>query len=301
MTRILVVRLGAMGDVIHTLPAAASLSLIPDAHVTWIVDPKWAVLLEANPTIDSIIPFDRHDWRSFRQIWSRLREKRFDLAVDFQGLIKSAIVARVSGAEGLYGYARPRERSAALLYSHRAKPVATHVVEQHLELALLAGAPRRATEFTLPRGDEDGTLPSGEFVLANPLAGWKAKQWPLEYYTHLAQHVNLVVNGAPSARAELEQVRGAHIHLSGIGGLIHATRRARAVVGVDSGPLHLAAALGKPGVAIFGPTDPARNGPYGGSLRVLRARDAETTYKRGGEISGSMRSVTPEQVLEALA
>ena len=83
--------------------------------------------------------------------------------------------------------------------------------------------------------------------------------------------------------------------------MIDATRRAAAVLGVDSGPLHIAAALGKPGVAIFGPTDPARNGPYGGSLRVLRRPDAVTTYRRGSEIDGSMRSVSPGEVFEALS
>ncbi len=95
-------------------------------------------------------------------------------------------------------------------------------------------------------------------------------------------------------------VRGAQIHLSGIGGLIDATRRGHAVIGVDSGPMHLAAALSKPGVAIFGPTDPASHGPYGGSLRVLRSPDAVTSYKRREEIDESMRAITPGMVLEAL-
>jgi heptosyltransferase-1 len=89
-------------------------------------------------------------------------------------------------------------------------------------------------------------------------------------------------------------------HRSGLSGLIHATRRALAVVGVDSGPLHLAAALGRPGVAIFGPTDPARNGPYGNSICVLRAPSASTTYKRGTSVEDSMRQVTPDQVFESL-
>jgi heptosyltransferase I len=95
-------------------------------------------------------------------------------------------------------------------------------------------------------------------------------------------------------------VKGARVHLSGIEGLIHATRRAVAVIGVDSGPLHLAAALNKRGVAIFGPTDPERNGPYGGAMRVLRDPAAHTTYKRGRKISAEMRAITPQQVIEAL-
>jgi heptosyltransferase-1 len=110
----------------------------------------------------------------------------------------------------------------------------------------------------------------------------------------------LVLNGPPSAEAALRGVPGAWAHVSGIPGLIHATRRATAVIGVDSGPLHLAAAMHKPGVAIFGPTDPVRNGPYCDSLQVLRAPDAPTTYKRGVEIDLSMRQVLPDLVFDAL-
>ena len=128
--------------------------------------------------------------------------------------------------------------------------------------------------FPSPKARRKAHLPDGKFVLASPLAGWGSKQWPLEFYEELARRLDLplVVNGPPEAAATLARIRGAHVHLSGIRGLIHATRRAHAVIGVDSGPMHLAAALAKPGVAIFGPTDPARNGPYGGSLRVVAQR-----------------------------
>jgi heptosyltransferase-1 len=110
----------------------------------------------------------------------------------------------------------------------------------------------------------------------------------------------LVVNGSPDSIETLQRIRGAHVHISGIAGLIDATRRAHAVIGVDSGPMHLAAALGKPGVAIFGTTDPARNGPYGGSLRVLRSADAVTTYKRNAG-DNYMREIGADAVAEALA
>jgi heptosyltransferase-1 len=109
-----------------------------------------------------------------------------------------------------------------------------------------------------------------------------------------------VVNGPPGAAARLAEVRGAVAHCSGIPGLVNATRRAAAVVGVDSGPLHLAAALGKPGVAIYGPTDPARNGPYGGTIRVLRAPGAPTTYRRQAEPGESMRAIGVEEVWAVL-
>jgi heptosyltransferase-1 len=110
----------------------------------------------------------------------------------------------------------------------------------------------------------------------------------------------LVLNGAPQAQARLRAVAGVQVHLSGIEGLIDATRRAAAVLGLDSGPLHLAAALQRPGVALFGPTDPERNGPWGGSLRTLRATGAETSYRRRDEIHASMRALSVEMVLAAL-
>jgi heptosyltransferase-1 len=110
----------------------------------------------------------------------------------------------------------------------------------------------------------------------------------------------LVVNGPPQAAGILARIEGAQVHLSGVAGLIDATRRACAVVGVDSGPMHLAAALSKPGVAIYGPTDPASHGPFGGSIRVLRSPRAVTSYKRYSEENPVMRAIEPSEVLEAL-
>jgi len=158
----------------------------------------------------------------------------------------------------------------------------------------------------LPEGAPEGDLPPGDFLLACPLAGWPSKQWPLESYERLAAlvrrqwNIPLVLNGPPSAAGVLNSVKGVTVNLGGLPGLIHLTRRAIAIIGVDSGPLHLAAALAKPGVAIFGPTDPARNGPYGTSLRVLRAPSAATSYKRRPEIDPSMRAIPPEQVFDSL-
>jgi heptosyltransferase-1 len=297
-----------MGDVIHTLPAVASLkSGFPGAHITWIIDPKWAPLVSGNPSVDEVIEFNRREWESVGAAWRTLRSRRFDLAVDFQGLLKSALITTVSRAAAVYGFdaTHARERFAAALYSHRVRPRSAHIVDQNLELAQSAGAGTIVHDFTLPPGEPEGELP-GEFVLCCPLAGWRSKQWPFEHYSELArllasEGVALVVNGAPAARPELERISGVWVNTSGLPGLIHSTRKAAAVVGVDSGPLHIAAALGKSGVGIFGPTDPARNGPYGRTLQVLRAPAAETSYARGAEIAASMKAIGPEVVFAALA
>ena len=307
MKSILIVRLGAMGDIIHALPGASSLKhSFPDARVTWVVEPRWIPLLEGNGFVDRIVVFRRDDPRSWRRTKDELRGEHYDLAVDFQGLTKSALIAHLARPERIAGFGSSvvRERPAGLFYSTRVQSGAIHVVDQALDLAAGAGATNLVRAFPLPAGVPEGRLPAEPFVLASPLAGWTSKQWPVEYYARLAVMLReklgmpLVLNGAPGS---LPVVDGAMAHASGIPGLIDATRRAALVIGVDSGPLHLAAALNKSGAAVFGPTDPMRNGPYGGDFEIFRIAGAPTTHRRGTTIAPSMRAITPEQVFAALA
>ena len=306
--RILVIRIGSMGDVIHTLPAVATLKhSFAGSTLSWVVDPRWAPLLEGNPFVDRLIPFQR-SLSGLRETWRELQAGRFTLAVDFQGLIKSALVALAAHPERIFGFhqSQVREKPAALAYSNRVRVRAAHVVERNLELAVAAGAASMLCTFPLPEGSAEGELPAGDFVLANPLAGWRGKQWPYVYYARLGRRLReelgmpLVLNGPPEKAPLLRSIADTQTHVCGLRGLIHATRRAAAVVGIDSGPLHLAAALSKPGVAVFGPTDPARNGPYGESFTVLRSPGARTTYKRRGETDPALREISPEAVFEAL-
>ena len=323
--RILVIRLSSMGDVIHTLPAVAALKkFLPDSQLCWLIRPRWTPLLEGNPFVDEVIPLERSIGATLRCA-AALRKRRFDLSVDFQGLIQTAVVARAARPRKLFGFGTQsvREKPAAWFYSDpvephthniEPQPGAAHVVDQNMELAAAAAGNSRdianqPREFPLPPGRPEGSLPDRPFILASPFAGWGSKQWPLEYWTDLARRLPLplVVNGPPASRDRLAAIQGASVHLSGIPGLIDATRRATAVLGLDSGPLHLAAALGKPGVALFGPTDPARNGPYGGSIRdgglirVLRDPHAVTDYHRRDQPDASMRALTPEMVSRTLA
>jgi len=294
-----------MGDVIHTLPAVAALKEgHPQSRLTWVVEPQWAPLLDGNRFVDRVIAFRRE--RFFESL-RELRSEAYDLAVDFQGLVKSAVVARLAGPRRIFGFAAgiARERVASMFYSNPVHTSAIHMVDMRLDLAAAAGARKSTTVFPLPPGCAEGELPEGEFVLASPLAGWRSKQWPIEHYRELAVRLRelgipLVLNGPPAASAELSRVEGAMAHCSGISGLIDATRRAAAVIGVDSGPLHLAAALNKPGVAIYGPTDPALNGPFGDSLQLLRAPGAVTSYKRGAAPDASMWEIQPALVFDAL-
>jgi len=270
--------------------------------VTWVIETRWAPLLERNPYVDRVILLDRTSVSGLRRSWRDLRAERYDIAVDFQGLLKSALVATASRAERLFGYTRSivREKIAAWFYSVNVDSSAVHRVDRYLDLATAAGASRLLRCFPIPLGQPEGSLPSGPFVLASPGAGWAAKQWPLEYYSELGRRLavecgcTLVLNGR--ARADVPRT---HWHVSGLPGLIDATRRAAAIVGLDSGPMHLAAALGKSGVAIFGPTDPAQNGPCAGNITVLRSPSAVTTYKRNAPDT-PMREVHPDAVFQAL-
>ncbi len=307
MKRVLVIRMGAMGDILHALPAVASLRAA-GFRMTWIVKPQFRELLDGGGAAEEIVEMRRGSLGGLVASIREMRRRRFDLAVDFQGLLQSAVVARLSRAPRILGFDRNllREPAAALFYHERVRSAAEHVIEQNLDLAVAAGARQRALEFPLPEGREEGELPRGAFVLASPFAGWGSKQWPLERWLELASLVRsdlglpLVFNIAPGQAGRLGKSGDFGVHVSSIAGLIHATRRAAAVAGVDSGPMHLTAALGRPGVAIYGPTDPRRNGPFSPAIRVLRDTAARTTYRRGESPDESMLAITARQVAGAL-
>lgn len=295
---VLMIRLGAMGDILHTLPAVESFHRThPEARLHWIAEERWHPLLQGHPALASLLPFNRRSWSALQQTRHTLRELHLDLAIDFQGLIKSGLLAFFSGARRVIGAAQTRESLARLFYSERVATRAAHVIERNCELVQVNASPA----VWLPEGKAEGNLPEGPYVLASPFAGWTSKQWPIEHFAALGRllPIPLVLNVAPAQAGGIAELP--NVHVSSIAGLIHATRRATAVVGVDSGPLHLAAALGKPGVAIFGGTDPQRNGPYGGSIKVLRHPEAVTTYKRGDTLDPLMRDLTPAQVYAAIA
>src|SRR6266851_7655705 len=173
--RILVVRLGSMGDIIHTLPAVASLKhSLPGSHITWAVAPQWAPLLSGNVFVDRLILLERTNLGGLLRSRKELRREPFHFAVDFQGLIKSALVASMAGPDRIFGFGRSqvREKPAALFYSNYAAPSSKHVVDRNLDLARAAGASSQLYAFPLPPGELEQSLPDRDFVLACPLAGW---------------------------------------------------------------------------------------------------------------------------------
>jgi len=305
---ILIIRLGAMGDIIHALPAVASLKCtFPERKLTWVVARRWMPLLQGNPHIDELVPFDRSGIAALFASHHRLGRIRPTVAIDLQGLLQSALAGRFARPETFFGFDRSvaREPLAARLYTHRIHVTGPHRIQRNMQLVEAVGASQVVWDTWLPEGMPEGDLPSTDFVLASPFAGWKSKEWPIARWDTLGKLLEheglpLILNMPVEQARGLAPLKHCRIHSSSLEGLIYATRRATAVIGLDSGPLHLAAALGKPGVALFGPTDPLQTGPFRSSMVVLRAAEVQTTYKRDDAIHQSMNEITVEQVALAL-
>jgi heptosyltransferase-1 len=339
--RLLIVRLSAMGDVIHTLPAAEALrAAFPHAMIGWLIEERWAELLCApgtsrrgarspeRPLVDWVHTVKLKGWRrslftlpTLERVvreWNDVRAARYDVAVDLQGAIRSAVLARWSGAAVVLGSSESRESPASLWYTRQAIVRGAHVIEQNLSIVeALAGHRRSAKRVALPCDpraekviDEHlAGLGLTEFALISPGAGWGAKRWPAERYGRVAAALaqsgvpTLVNHGPGEERLALEvedaSAGGARRISCSISELIALTRRARVFLGGDTGPLHLAAALQIPVVAIFGPTDPARNGPYGTRSVVLRSPASTTSHARNPNPDEAMLEIGVEDVVDS--
>jgi heptosyltransferase I len=323
--RFLIVRLGSLGDIIHTLPAAAAVrDSFADARIDWVVESKWRAILEGNQDLNRVIPFDRRRAAGVVETVASLRRAKYTSAIDFQSLYKSALLAFLSGAEERLGFDREyaREGLATVLYTRRIQPTGVHKVEHNLALAVAAGAELPAVaRFTLPESVEarewaDGKLRelgAGDFYVVSPGGGWRSKCWPAERYGALHREISIrtglrgIVSFGPGEEklAEAAVVAAGSDTFTplamGLPRLMALLRRAKFCVAADTGPLHLASALGTPVVGLFGPTDPSRNGPYGGrSIVVRKAEAGETTYKRGASYSAAMLRIEISDVLGAI-
>jgi len=341
---LLIVRLGAMGDVIHTLPAVHALrEAFPQALIGWLIEERWAELLCASgsprrgrrsalrPLLDEVhtvnlkawgrSPFSISTVQRAATVWNDVRGARYDVAVDLQGAMRSAVLARMSGAEVVFGAALARESPASLWYSRKVFTSGKHVIEQNFSIAeaMIERFRGRPPDVfcDLPRDPQAETRIGqrlaeygiGDFAILNPGAGWGAKRWPAERYGKVARQlaelgIPSVLNYGPGeeellcAAANASEGRAVAMKCT-ISELIALTRRARLFIGGDTGPLHLAAALRVPVVAIFGPTDPARNGPYGTRSIVLRNPESVTSHKRDAAPEDGLLKIGTDAVLAA--
>ena len=328
--RLLVVRLGAMGDILHALPAIAALRRMhPLWRIDWMVEPRWRALLSsaeeacfhedgssmvarstACPIVDRILTADTRQWRrdgfslkTVRQITQLRRELHagdYDAVLDVQGAIRSAILARLSGCRRVLGDRNPREKQASWLYSEPILTESNHVIDRACELASAVAAD--PLEVAMPPLPVDAAAEAWRdqlvqdrphYAVLHPGAGWGAKRWPPERYRAVAdwlamQGIAVWINAGPDEQSLVAAMQGCHPMVrcvsSSLAELIALTRKATLVIGGDTGPLHLASALGRPVVGIYGPTDPARNGPYrfpdGAACLVLRSPESRRNHRR---------------------
>jgi lipopolysaccharide heptosyltransferase I len=296
--RILIVKLGSIGDVVHTLPSLAAIrKAIPDAEISWVVEHRAAEILRDNPILDRLIEVDTkalgrglvsgETLRAPRQQLRQLRASAFDLALDFQGLLKSASIARLSGARRIFGFEKNslREPASRFLLS-KSIPISKNLHVIRKNLALVSGAlgisvPRGADEMEFPIATDSSNhaearsaalMAGGEFALLNPGGGWPTKLWSAERFGRLADELwthhglySLVTHG-PGEEQLAETVLEAStsgkaraVSLS-LKGFYELAKRAQVYVGGDTGPTHLAIAAGTPIVGLFGPTEWWRNG-----------------------------------------
>jgi heptosyltransferase-1 len=309
----LIVRLGALGDIVHALPLLAALRRArPDARIDWLVDTRHRAILDHVDGLSAIVAVDTRRLRGptgLVAVVRALRAASYDLAIDAQGLVKSAMLARLAGARRVLGFDRAhlREALARFAYDDTATPRGPHVVDKALALAEAAGVAAASPAFALvPPPDADvvahvrrilGTGPSGPFAVLNPGAAWPNKRWPADRFGALAREIrrrhgwrSVVVHGPgenPLAvsvvtAADGPEGRAAELAPStGLGDLLALLAGASLVVSGDTGPLHLAAALGRPVVGLYGPTDPARNGPWAADdVTVSRAARCRCAHQR---------------------
>jgi heptosyltransferase I len=257
----------------------------------------------------------RHEIGELRRA---LKQERYDAVVDFQGAVRSALIGRMAASRRNIGEAWPRESAAKLLFTERIATRGVHVIEQDMELAqAIAGDELTPVQPMLPFDPEaetwaDQTLAKGgdaPAVLINPGAGWGAKRWPVERYADVARGLlnkgcRVFVNAGPGEVMLADEVvkrtgGGAIALLGSIEKLIAVTRRVSLAIAGDTGPLHLACALGRPVVGIYGPTDPARNGPFGTRFKVFRNPESQRDHTRREEPEAGLLTITPDDVIEA--
>jgi len=322
--KILIIKPSAIGDVVHTLPILNLLRLqFPSAHISWLLTPVCAGLLDAHPQLNEIILFER---KRFGESWhnpaaakglfafaKNLRDRQFDLVIDLQGLLRSGWLAWQTRAAVRVGLANARE-FAWLAYTHRVRTgtMHQHAIERYLSVVEALGCGRAPVQFPFATDAHDrayvDTLVknAGPFAVLLPGTNWLTKRWPIEYFAQLVEplrarwNLNTVIAGGSDVIPLAEQIPRA-INLCGKTNLRQLTallERADLVIANDSGPMHIANALGKKLITLFGPTSAVRTGPYQRPDTVVRMDiPCSPCYSRKCNHQSCMRWLTPEKVL----
>jgi 3-deoxy-D-manno-octulosonic-acid transferase/heptosyltransferase-1 len=339
---ILIVKLSAIGDVVHTLPALNALRRrYPKAHITWLVEEAAADLVVGHPALDRVLISKRKRWlrelktrhwrRSLRELGAfvkTLRNTRYDMLFDFQAAIKgAALIAMVRAQRKIgFGHGLEHQEHSYLALNERIAAVSMeiHALKRGLMLLEAVGIPCAQIEYRLPITEKDrqrarhlqskapGGLPTGPAIAVNPMAKWKTKLWPLERFARLADgliaqyRATVFFTGGPGDRPVIDQIQNAmqndSINLAGRTSLMELAalyQQMACVISTDTGPMHIAAAVGAPTAALFGPTVDWRTGPFGDGHRIVSANpQCRPCFKRSCETTHCMREIRVESVLE---
>ena len=304
MNKILIVRLGSFGDLIHTVPAAAAIRrAFPQARIDWLVSERHRALLDLVPIIDRPLAIATSAGSVVASIGD-LRRHRYDVALDLQGLLKSAVLARASGASRVIGFPAPllRERAAGLFYTETAGVEAAHVIRQNLSMLRALDIHGSAIEFPIEIRHPEIALTArqrlgvGErapFAIINPGAAWPNKRWPPVYFGEVAAALStrhglrsVVLWGPGEQEIAQDVVAASHESAAlapqtSLAELVSLAKAATIMVSGDTGPIHIAGAVGTPLVGIYGPTSPERNGPWASrDLIATRYSGCSCHYQR---------------------
>ena len=325
--RFLICRLSAVGDLIRTMPIACALrDHFPNATIAWATHPECAQLLRNHECIDQVVVTERRWFTSPRKILRLRRELRameFDAAIDVQSLSKSALVAWISGARKRIGFARYLGRELApVLDNIHVERTAPHVVDAFLELLRPLGIENPKVRFGVPKNDGasqhidtflTGIDVSEPFAVLNPGASWESKRWPLENFAAVARHLGLnhsmqsvIAWGNEQEKGWVESIVAAspqHAVMAPPTSLVELAallRRSSLFVGSDSGPMHLASAVGTSCISMHGPTLPEECGPYGsGHIALQKLFQTNDSKHRRRSSNKAMRAITVEDVCDA--
>jgi len=322
-SRFLVVRLGSLGDIVHTFPAVAALrASFSRAEIVWLTHHRWVELVASSGLATEIWPVDSRDLSSVRAILKKIRGQLWTAAIDYQGLWKSALLPFFGGVHKRIGFssATIREFGVPLLYTDRVPVKTVHIADQNGELTLCAGATQPVAPVKLQVNAAEcqrvcsdlNAAGIDRYIVLSPGGGWRSKCWPADRFGELCRKIRqdlsmrCVINYGPgeeslAAAVQVASRDAAPVAYDGeLAQLMALLQGAECIVGGDTGPLHLAIALGTRAVAIFGPTNPARNGPYPPQHFVLRDPEATTTHDREMQTAPSMLKISVDRVFTAL-
>ncbi len=317
--KILIVKLSSLGDIIHALPVLSTLKMkFPNTQIDWIVDDTYHHILQENPFMNHVWIFPRRRWKEWGRLFRDLRRQKYDVAIDLQGLIRSALITKLSGATLKVGFSNPKEKISAFFYNLK-KPVNqnSHAIDRYLDLLSLLNIEEKNIGFPLPLTTHPlpFKLSKEPYYVVVPGARWQSKKWPVSHFIEVIQSLRktAVIVGSESdiedARSIYSKTTPYSLNLAGKTNLFELTsiiHGAQFILTNDTGPMHIAAAFSIPTFSFFGPTSEKKTGPYGNIHTVFNAHVScspcfkKKCFHKDDQKMMCMKKITPQQVIQKL-